>query len=133
MMRGLPVAALACLSACAQLFGIDNTTGTSTPGAATLSLTRNSVGAGVTSSPQDVSALTATFFVPDAADPTQLDAIPGMQTDVNVWSADVGSANPAVVYTEPDLPMAHQHSYALPARAVRTYINVLEHPNAQPP
>jgi len=126
------VAALASLTACAQLFGINDTTKATPPGEATLTLTRDSVGATVISSAQDVSTLMSTFYVPDAADPTLLDAIPGEQSSTNVWSAQVGSANPTVAFTIPEMNM-YPHQLALPSQAVRTHFVVLEHPNPQPP
>jgi hypothetical protein len=136
MRGGLPVAALAAIpvfgTACAQLFGIDDTTKSTPPGEATMTLVRDSVGATVISAPQDVSMLTSTFYVPDTANPTQLDPIPGEQTATNVWSAQVGSANPTIAFTLPDMSM-FPRQWSVPSQQVRTHFIMLEHPNPQPP
>jgi hypothetical protein len=102
------------------------------PGEATLTITRESLGATVISSPQDITNLQATFFVPDAADPTQLDSIPGQQAQTNVWSAQVGSANPSILYTLPDGTM-YPELVVVPSQAVHVHFDVTEHPNPQPP
>ncbi len=123
-MRVLPVAALVGLAGCAQLFGIDETTGPQNT-SATLQLVRKSVGATVMSNPLDVTSLTATFY---AADGT---ATPGMQSAPDTWSADV-MGDPAIEFTLPDLPNPYQHLWALPSRTVRGHFIAYEHPGAQP-
>src|SRR5882672_9888903 len=128
-MRGLLVAALALLSACAQLFGIDETTSAVPPGKAGLTLTRQSIGATVVPSPFDVSHETSTFYVPNAADPTMFDAIPGEQTATNTWQATVGDATPFVKYSLPDLPTPFSRVLALPSTDVRAHFVVYEHPS----
>ena len=60
-----PVAALA-LGGCAQLFGIANTTGADAGSdGVSLAIQRVSVGASVTTSPQDLTGQTADFLVGD--------------------------------------------------------------------
>jgi hypothetical protein len=132
-MRRLSVAALACLSACAQLFGIDETTGHKPPDKVALTLTRQSVGAAVISAPLDVTAEMATFYIPDSADPTVLDAVPGVQSATNMWEGDVPTGNPFVQYSAPDLPTPFSHVVALPSRDIRTHHMVFEHPNPTAP
>ncbi|MGE5184629.1 MAG: hypothetical protein ACM31C_21305 [Acidobacteriota bacterium] len=127
-MRVLPVAALVGLSGCAQLFGIDETSGPKDT-SATLQLSRKSVGATLTSNPLDVTSLSATFYTTDGTG--ALVATPGTQSAVDTWSADV-TGDPAIEFTLPDLPNAYQHLWSLPSRAVRGHFIAYEHPAAQP-
>lgn len=129
-MRGPPVVALVGLCGCAQIFGIDDTTG-QPAGTATLQLARKSVGATLISNPLDISTLTATFIVGDA-DPTTLQLVPGVMAASDTWSADVGSAQPAIEFTLPDLPMPFEHQWALPSQSVRGHFVAYEHPDMQP-
>jgi hypothetical protein len=128
-MRGL-VVALVGLSGCAQLFGIDNTSGPT--GTATLQLNRKSVGATVVSNPLDISTLTATFVVPNAANPMAPTLVPGTMAAMDTWTANVGSAQPSVEFTLPDLPMPYEHLWALPSQMVRGHFVAFEHPGMQP-
>ncbi len=130
-MRGLPFVALVGLSGCAQIFGINDTSGPP-GGTATLQLARKSVGATVVSNPLDISTLTATFIVPDATDPAALQLVPGMMAAQDTWSANVGDADPAIEFTLPDLPMPYQHLWALPSQSVRGHFIAYEHPGMQP-
>ena len=124
VMRFLPVAALAALPACAQLFGIDDTSGPSNA-TATLQLARKSVGSIVVTNPLDVTNLMATFYGDDGL------AVAGTQSAADTWTADV-PGDPSIDFTLPDLPMAFRHYWALPSRAVRGHFIAYEHPNAQP-
>ena len=77
-MRSLTIILLASLTACAQLFGINDTTKSTPPGEATLTMTRESVGATVITAPQDISTLMSTFYVPDHFIETQMAPLTAM-------------------------------------------------------
>lgn len=128
MHRGLLLAALP-LAGCAQLFGIDTTTGGSTGSGASLSIERVSVGAAVTMAPQDISAEMASFLVGDA---TGLTFEPAMDAAPGEWTASVTGTPPAL-FTLPDLPMGAQHLWALPSSAMKGHLIAFEHPNATMP
>ena len=128
MHRGLLLLPL--VAGCAQLFGIDNTTGVdagNTP--VTLNVQRASVGASVVKSPQDLTGQTAQFLVGDA---TGLTANAAVIAGPGAWTADIATGNPPAYFTLPDLPMAHRY-WALPSRAMRGNFVVFEHPNATAP
>ncbi len=128
MHRGLLLAALP-LAGCAQLFGIDNTTGPGTGSGATLSIQRVSIGAAINKAPQDLSMQTASFLVGDA---TSLVPTTAVVSAPGVWSADVADT-PPVLFTLPDLPMGAQHLWALPSRAMKGNLIAFEHPNSTMP
>ena len=129
-MRVLPCAVVA-LAGCAQLFGIDDTTGGGGSGA-TLQIERVSIGAGVVKTPQDLSMETATFYVPDMTSPMTLVPTPGVLTAMDTWTGDVAGV-PIVEFSLPDLPMRLQHLWELPTAQVQGSFHAYEHPNAQPP
>jgi len=129
MHRGLLLAALP-LAGCAQLFGIDTTTGPGAGSGVSLSIERVSIGAAITKAPQDLSMDTASFLVGDATGLTPNAAIvsaPG------VWTADLATGTPPALFTLPDLPMGAQHLWALPSRAMKGNLYAYEHPNATAP
>ena len=128
MHRGILLAALP-LAGCAQLFGIDTTTGPGSGSGATLSIQRVSVGAAVTKGPQDVSMEMASFLVGDASG---LTLEPAMATAPGEWTANV-SGTPPALFTLPDLPMGAQHLYALPSHAMKGNLVAYEHPNSTMP
>lgn len=129
MHRGLLLLPLG-LAGCAQLFGIDNTTGRADSGnALTLSVQRVSVGASPVKAPQDLTGQTAAFLVGDATGLTPTAAtIAGPGT----WTADIPTGNPPALFTLPDMPMGN-HYWALPSRAMRGNFVAFEHPNATAP
>ncbi|MBV8757512.1 MAG: hypothetical protein JO257_09565 [Deltaproteobacteria bacterium] len=128
MHRGLLLLPLG-LAGCAQLFGIDNTTGVDAGSSVTLSVQHVSVGATPIKAPQDLTGQTASFLVGDAnalMPNTAVIAGPG------TWTADIATGTPPALFTLPDLPMGH-HDWALPSRAMRGNLVVFEHPNATAP
>ena len=128
MHRGLYIVPLA-LAGCAQLFGIDNTTGADAGSSLTLSVQRVSIGASVIKNPQDLTGQTAEFLVGDATGLTRNAAVisgPG------TWTADIPTGTPPALFTLPDLPMGH-HYWSLPSRAMRGNFKVFEHPNPTAP
>jgi hypothetical protein len=120
---------LVTLMGCAQLFGIDNTSGPAAqpdaPGpSSSLTVDRYSVGATIVQAPQDLSQLTAAqFFASD-------EAIPGTVTAANAWSVPADSTS--VQFELPDFPTPIQRTLALPDETMSTLFGVLEHPNPTP-
>jgi len=127
--RGLLLAPLA-LAGCAQLFGIDTTTGADAGNGVSLRVQRVSVGASVIKGPQDLTGQTADFLVGDATGIVRNTAViagPG------TWTADIASGTPPALFTLPDLPMTAHHLWALPSRDMRGNLIAFEHPNSTPP
>jgi len=126
-MRRLVVATTIACAGCAQLFGIDNTTGARDAAAgASLAVTRISVGATELTAPQDLTGQTATFYAP-GVDPTTLDATTGTLAG-DTWTSGL-PGTPLVVFTLPAYPTALSYAMALPAAAQKFGYVVLEHPN----
>lgn len=131
-MRGLPAALLVTASGCAQLFGIDETTGpTVDPSRVSLSVQRYSVGASVQKNPQDLAMLMSAWLVDDGAGNFTKTA--GEQTASGVWSAPLPTGTPPVLFTLPDLPAPITRLWAMPARDKKAVFAAYEHPNPQEP
>jgi hypothetical protein len=114
------------LAGCAQLAGIDETSGPGTPDLATLSVERVSVGSAIVIGPQDLSASMAQYLLPDEM---RADA-PLVANDT--WGADVPGA-PPVLFDLPDKPDPKKRLLDLGARNGFMSFAVLEHPNPEPP
>lgn len=128
MHRGLVVGMLA-LTGCAQLFGIDETTGAAQGSGVSLSIQRVSIGATVATAPQDLSAQTAQFLVGDA---TSLVPNTAVLSAPGTWTSDIPTGTPAVQFTVPDIPATATRLWELPSRAMKGNVVALEHPNAAP-
>jgi hypothetical protein len=128
MHRGFVVGLLA-LTGCAQLFGIDETTGPGAGSGVTLTIQRESIAATVSMAPQDLSNETAQFLVGDA---TSLVPNSAVITAPGTWSSDIPTGTPAAQFTLPDLPMGATHLWELPSRAMKGKLVAYEHPNATP-
>ncbi len=115
------------LCGCAQLFGLDDTTGST----ASLTLERVSIGASLVYAPQDLSGLTATYLVPDAADPTGLVRVPAMQAELGRWTAPLATPAP-ILFELPDYPRPILRLFDFPQLEVKALYGVLEHPNPVP-
>lgn len=116
------------LCGCAQLFGIDETTGNSSP--ASLTIQRASIGARVVYAPQDLSASKATYLVPDDVDPTGLVRVEATEVEPGRWTAPIIRAAPTL-FDLPDLPKPIPRLFDFPQRQVRALFPVMEHPNPQ--
>jgi hypothetical protein len=134
------VAALAVVgSGCAQLLGLDTTTGgggsavapDAPPGTVNLEVTRLSIGASVTSAPQDVTGLAvASWLVPDPSDSTQLMRVAGKQVATDTWEATIADGNPPVEFTlGSDYPTQYRRLIALPQRNIKFLYGIYEHPD----
>ena len=131
MVSVLRLSLVIAVGGCAQLFGIDNTSG---PGAtfATLQFNEIQVGASLVRGPLDLSSSSSQFL---AVDPTQnggLLEVPGVQMGADTWYADI-PGNPAIEFTLPDAPHPMQRLWAFPARAVKGSYTPYRHPNPSPP
>lgn len=125
---GLAVGAVGC----AQLAGIDETSGPPTPDRVSLTFQRVSVGATTEVAPQELTGYTATYLVPDAAAPGGLTRIFAQQSAADTWSADIATGTPAVEFTLPDFPRPISRLWAIPARALVGAFTSLEHPHPTP-
>jgi hypothetical protein len=119
------------LAGCAQLAGIDKTSSTD-PDLVRLTVERISVGATVSRAPQDLSANSASFLVPDDAAVEGFTRVPADLTDVNVWTAPIATGTPPVQFDLPDFPTPNQHAWQLPSRDVSLGYAVYEHPMPTP-
>lgn len=120
------MAALAACTGCAQLFGLDNTTGVdANVDFATLQVQRVSIGATVIKAPQDLTGQTAQFFQDDN---TRLDGqLMGTDTFTSVLPG-----TPPVLFTVPD-KLVPKRLMALPSRNQKNVLFAYEHPGKQPP
>jgi hypothetical protein len=130
-------AVLACGTGCAQLFGIQNTSGgdagvDTPPNVVSLRIQRLSIGATVVNTPQDLTGQTASYEVADSTTPSGLRAVPATVASPGLWTAPIPMGMPPVLYTLPDFPMQASRFYALPGRSFATLYGWLEHPSPAP-
>ncbi len=125
----LVLAALVASTGCAQVFGLDETTGMdASTASASVQIQKVSIGATVIKAPLDVSNEMATFYDDRAG---TLAPIPGVQSAIDTFSAEaVGT--PSAIYTVPDAQVPTR-MLALPSAMMRANYVELEHPGAQEP
>jgi hypothetical protein len=109
---------------CAQILGIENTTG---GGTASLELAHVSIGASVISQPQTLGTAPS-FIIDDAAG---VRSVAGMTGGDGHWTSPTLGAT-QVLYTAPDVPAPFQHAIALTVPDVTAQVVVFEHTNPQP-
>jgi hypothetical protein len=118
---------LAVVVGCAQLAGIDSTTHAGN----TVAVTRMSVGTTVTTAPQDITGLQATYFVagkdPGGFDRVAATANPGR----GMWTSNLREPAP-VSFTLPDVPTPIPRLFAFPSSQLSVLYGVLEHPSPSP-
>lgn len=125
----LVLAVLVASTGCAQLFGIDETTGAdANTTSASVQVQKVSIGSTVETMPLDMTNQMATFY-DDAAG--TLAPIPGVQSATDTFTAEAMST-PSVLFTVPDVQVPSR-MLALPSLAQRTSYIEYEHPNAQEP
>ena len=134
--RTCATVALALLgSGCAQLFGIDTTTGgggDAHPTVVSMQVQRITVGPTVTRTPEDVSGLTASYFVDDATDPSGIRRVPATvsPTAPDTWTADIPTGDPPIeVALGADYPDKFRRLYAFPQRTMKLLYGIYEDPN----
>lgn len=114
------------LAGCAQLAGIDETSGPASPDRATLSVERVSVGSAIVVGPQDLSANTAQYLLPDDV---RVDAD---LIENDTWGAKV-TGTPPVLFDLPDKPDPKKRLLDVKVRNAFMSFGVLEHPSPEPP
>lgn len=124
-MRLWPLALL-CGGGCAQLFGLEETTGSpdAPPNEVSLAVQRVSIGSTVVKAPQDMSAQMATFYVDDAAQ--GYTTTPGALIPPNTFTAPVMEGTPPVLFTTPDMVSR----FFATSRAQRVNVYAFERPGA---
>jgi hypothetical protein len=131
MARILPVIAgvVASSLGCAQLAGIDNTSGKGR-NVNSLAIKRMSVGNTVEVNPLDLTGLQATYLV---ADDTAGSFAPLTATtsEPGTWTQDLPEPAP-VEFTLPDVPTPVPRLFAFPNRTLKVLFAPLEHPDRTP-
>ena len=116
------------LCGCAQLFGLDETTGRP---AASITFERVSVGASLVYAPQDLSGSMATYLVSDNADLSGLVRVAATQAELGRWSAPLTTPAP-LLFDLPDFPKPSLRIFDFPQLELKAHHIVLEHPNPEP-
>jgi hypothetical protein len=123
----LTLAVLVVGSGCAQIFGIDSTSGGAgdapMTAQAVAEVERMSIGATLQTAPEDLTAGSDTlaFLVGDSS-------VAATQGPIGTWTAPIATGNPMVDFT-----LAHQrHIWAFPTRDLKIADVHLEHPNPTP-
>ncbi len=128
MVRLAVLAAMLC--GCAQLFGLDETSGVSPP-SASLTIQRTSIGSRISYAPQDLGGSTATYLVPDSADPTGLVRVAATLAEPGRWTAPLTTPAP-ILFDLPDYPKPILRLFDFPQIELKALFGVLEHPSPQP-
>ncbi len=133
-MSGLPrlvvgVSVAFAASGCAQLFGIDDTTGSGSdgglpPGEVSAKIDHISIAAQVATAPQDLTGQTATYTAATGA----VTATAG----TGVFTATIPDGTPPIELTLPDVPTPYLRVFDLGARSLTIGYVHYEHPNPQP-
>ncbi len=116
-------------SGCAQLFGIDETTGSGSdgglpPGEVSAKIDHISIAAEVATTPQDLTGQTATYTTATGA----VIATAG----TGVFTATIPDGTPPIEFTLPDVPTPFPRVFDLGARSLTIGYVRFEHPNPQP-
>jgi len=125
-MRRVAAGFAACLAGCAQLAGIDPTSGEGLPGNS-LAVKRMSVGKAVDVAPLDLAGLVASYLVPSG---TGVDRVAATNDGGGNWVTKVRAPAP-VLFTLPDDPKL-QRLYDFPRSALTILYAQLEHPGRTP-
>ncbi|MGN6107360.1 MAG: hypothetical protein ACTHU0_19785 [Kofleriaceae bacterium] len=121
---------IALLAGCAQIAGIEETSGTGEL-PVRLSIQRVSQGATNVYAPQDLSEVSATYLVPDDAEPDGIRRVEAVLTSPNTWGARLETATP-ILFTVPEYGDRVPRLWDFPTPALRGLMGVLEHPDPQP-
>lgn len=123
------------LGGCAQVWGLDDTKGGDIPlpPQAMLQLDRLSMGATMERRPADLTGMTATYLIEDAADANGMRRIPAtLAASSDRWTAELPEGIAASVeFTQPDLTPLRR-LYAFPNRTIRSLFGMYEHPGPEP-
>jgi hypothetical protein len=125
---------LIALTGCAQLAGIDSTskgTDAAPPPVSSLQLERAQIHKTITRGPQDLTNLTATYLIADAAAPGGLRRVPANLQGLDTWSADLQREVAPVMFESPELPTTNVRIFDFPTPTLKAAVNVLEKPLAE--
>src|SRR6187401_3637809 len=91
---------------CAQLAGIDETSGGTVlpPERVSFTMERMSIGATVERAPLDLTNFTATYLIEDTEAPDGLTRVVAEKLEPGTWSAEIAEGTPPVLYSLPDFP-----------------------------
>lgn len=128
----LPGFVLGGLVGCAQLAGIDDTTGLVPVDRVSLQLEKVSIGAAVTRSPLDLTGLSAEYLVRDDAEVDGFQHVPAELTTPDTWSAGISDGTPPIRFFTPDFPEPVAKLWDLPLRNLIGLYGRMEHENPQP-
>lgn len=128
----LPGLALGGLVGCAQLAGIDETSGPGADSRVSLKMERISIGATVVRAPMDLTGLAAEYLVADDVAEDGYQHVPADLLELDTWSAAVGTGTPAIRFFTPDYPDAISRILDFPQRVYLGLFGAMEHPNPQP-
>ena len=123
MVRFAALATLLC--GCAQIFGLDETSGRPPP---SLTIQRASIGSSVVYAPQDLSTSIGAYLVADAAGITR---VPVTQAELGRWTSTITRPAP-LLFDLPDFPRPILRLFDFPEPEVKALFGVLEHPSPEP-
>ncbi len=123
---------LASASGCAQIAGIEETSGPDESARVHMTVERVSVGANLVRAPQDLTGQMATYLVPDDAQGDGFVRLPADHTDLDQWSLLYPSGAPALMFTLPDHGGPRTRIWDLGARDMQGVFSVYEHLNPVP-
>jgi len=99
-----------------------------------VSYQRVSIGASVVRAPIDLTGQTASWVVPDAADPTHFTRVPGVLSPTNDgWTAPIADGAPAAEFSLPDPANPYKRLYSFGTRNIKGLFGIFEHPGANDP
>lgn len=133
------VAGTVVVAGCAQIFGLDSTSGPAMqatpdapPGTVNLQVVRRSIGATVVDSPADLTGLPmASWLLDDGAG--GYTRMPATLLGTDTWEAAIPTGTPAVEFTMgSDIPDEFPRMIAIPQRDIKFLYGIDEHPDPQP-
>ena len=123
---------LAGASGCAQIAGIEETSGPDESARLHMTVERVSVGANVIRAPQDLTGQMATYLVPDETAADGFARLAAEQTDTDEWSLLYPTGAPALMFTLPDYGGPRTRIWDLGTRDMQAAFGVFEHLNPVP-
>lgn len=120
------------LAGCAQLAGIDDTTGLVPPDRVSLAAEHLSIGATLVRAPQDLTGHGATYYVPDATQPDGLQHVAAELLTPDTWSAAIPEGAYPIEFELPEVPVTMRRMFDFPQRNIYGLYGVLEHPAPRP-
>ncbi len=124
------VALVVGLAGCAQLAGLDETSGDGRTGLS-LAFERVSIGATVVRGPLDLMGERADFLAPDEIDPSGLARVEATLTGTDSWTADYFDGPLPVQFALPEF-QPHARLWDYPNTTLLGSFEVLEHPSPTP-